>query len=283
MDFWTWRYLRPGGSRPAWPSTIFPTSLTWIPYAFWHGFGIDFGAFVHLLSIIWNRSFWQRSCLGILLNFHRSSGRSNPGTLNYYVGLFEKQRKSMFGFSINCVSDVQYIPASFWEPFCMFFRFSWRRNSDALFCGFWHQSGTRTAPKIPKWTKHLWTIENWVLQYSSVCPDSMLVPFWFQFGCHLGRLWYLLVVLGISFGSLRHLLVSRLAWPPDFFLPTFYFDQLGTFGIEFAHYTSHNSQRICTFFKSAPAHYSAHFDLPKDQKIQRSKRSKDHKGQKSNK
>ena len=66
------------------------------PYAFWHGFGIDFGTIFEDLSIIWNRYFCFRIFHRILSNFHGISGPSNHGKFNYYVGLFEKTEELHF-------------------------------------------------------------------------------------------------------------------------------------------------------------------------------------------
>ena len=156
MDFWCCLYLSPaglGGSRPAWPSTIFPTSFD---MDFPMHFGVDLASILEPFLMIFPSFGTDIFAFGFSIEFYRISTEfRDPQTMENSIITWDslkKQKNCIFGFSINFVSDLHTFRHNFGSLFACFLRFSWRRISDvflgAFFCGFWHQADTQMAPKM---------------------------------------------------------------------------------------------------------------------------------------
>ena len=150
-----------GGSRPAWPSTIFPTSFD---MDFPMHFGMDLASILEPFLMIFPSFGTDIFAFGFSIEFYRISTefRDTQTTL-------KKQKNCIFGFSINFVSDFTSISVSFWKPFCMFFEVFMASNFGCIFgCVFlWvlapsrHPDGSQNGPKF---------LEKLRIGFSSTAP-----------------------------------------------------------------------------------------------------------------
>ena len=200
MDFWCWRYLRPaglGGSRPAWPSTIFPTLFD---MEFPGHFGTDLAS---ILKLIWNIciSVWHLKLHHRFLTFSLrfSMQKWYPSTMENSIITWysrKKQRNLTFRFYMHFIKICALILAwisCYFEQILHIFRASiFVCISGYVFLTF----GTKMAAKrLPKSTRNLKKNQKSALQFNWYVPDSVLTPFWMHFDRHLEGFRNLLVAI----------------------------------------------------------------------------------------
>ena len=164
------RLAGPGGSRPAWPSTIFPTSFD---MDFPMHFGMDLASILEPFLMIFPSFGTDIFAFGFSIEFYRISTEfRDPQTMENSIITWDslkKQKNCIFGFSINFVSDFTSISASFWKPFCMFFEVFMASNFGCNFgCVFlWvlapsrHPDDSQNGPKF---------LEKLRIGFSSTAP-----------------------------------------------------------------------------------------------------------------
>ena len=147
----------PSGSRPDWPSTIFPTSFD---MDFPMHFGMDLASILEPFLMIFPSFGTDIFAFGFSIEFYRISTEfRDPQTMEISIITWDslkKQKNCIFGFSIDFTSDLRCISPSFREPFCMFFEVFVASNFGCIFgCVFlWilvpkrHPNGSQNGPKI---------------------------------------------------------------------------------------------------------------------------------------
>ena len=191
MDFWTWLdfpWARPGGSRPAWPSTIFPTSFD---MDFPMHFGMDLASILeqtwNIYTPFWHLKIHHRFCLV----FHWFSMQtSDPSTMENSILTWysrKNQRNRKFRFYMNCVSNLAHILASFSYQFWMILPIFWKSIFGCIFgCvfpRFRHQDGSQMAPEIESKSQEKSKMCSPVqLMRSGSHFDLILDAFWSPFG-----------------------------------------------------------------------------------------------------
>ena len=129
--------------------------LHWFLSAFWHGFGVEFGAILNICASFWHTFFDRRICMDFhwpSMDFWDPETMENP-IFTWYSR--KKQRNRTFRFYIDFVSPFGHILAWFSEPFSMIFQFLFGIDFRTYFCvcfseilaPSWLPNGSKNRPR----------------------------------------------------------------------------------------------------------------------------------------